>query len=311
VSQVGTFIGFLVLGSANALWMLFLGRIIDGLTAGNLSIAQAYISDVTKPEDRTRAFGLIGIAFGLGFVSGPAISGVLGHRFGYSAPAFAAAGLSFASIMVTWFVLPESARAPSVTPSRIGSLRFFRLPGPRRCLLAFLAFALAFSTLNGGLALFLQGRFSFNVEETAFVYLFSGLVGGLLQGGIGRIAKRLGEPRLALVGFFAMAVGYSLLAVTFNLPVLAVVTAISAAGSAVVRPAITTLLTKSVDRTEQGAVLGMSQSLTSSAQIVGPMMAGFLIEHRRLGAYGLTAGLFAAAGTLLFLLPKDPAAAAA
>lgn len=82
VSQMGTFIGFLILGGANSLWMLFAGRIIDGLTAGNLSIAQAYISDVTEPENRTKAFALIGIAFGAGFLLGPAASGFLAHRFG-------------------------------------------------------------------------------------------------------------------------------------------------------------------------------------------------------------------------------------
>jgi DHA1 family tetracycline resistance protein-like MFS transporter len=324
VSQMGTFVGFLILGSAHTLWMLFLGRIIDGLTAGNLSIAQAYISDVTKPENRTKAFALVGIAFGTGFLVGPAISGFLGHRYGYEAPAFMAAALSLTSILVTWLVLPEPARAPaSVREGEAasakeaaaagepggrlaGALRFLRRPAPRIRLLEFLAFSLSFSTLIGGLALFLERRFSFNVEQTGYIYAFSGLVGGLMQGGIGRLAKRLGEEKLALAGFVAMALGYGLLSVAFKMPVLLALTAISAAGSAVVRPALTTLLTKSVDRSEQGLVLGVSQSLSSSASIVGPMIAGFLIEHRRLGSYGLTAGAFALAGAVLFLVTREP-----
>src|SRR6185295_18708089 len=103
VSQVGTFIGFLILGFAQSLWMVFLARIIDGLTAGNLTVAQAYIADVTTPENRTKSFGYIGIAFGLGFLVGPAISGFLA-QFGNTYPIFAAAGLSFTSIMCTYFL---------------------------------------------------------------------------------------------------------------------------------------------------------------------------------------------------------------
>ena len=168
---------------------------------------------------------------------------------------------------------------------------------------------MSFSMLTGGLALFLEARFEFNVEQTGYVFAFSGLVGGLMQGGLGRLAKRLGEPRLALGGLIAMAVGYGCLALTFNLPVLVAVTFVSSAGSAVVRPALTTLLTKAAGRKEQGSVLGVSQSLSSSAQILAPMLAGFLIEHRKLGSYGLAAGAFAAVGAILLLvIREDPAA---
>ena len=106
VSQIGTLIGFLITAFAGTLWVVFLGRIIDGATAGNLSLAQAYISDVTKPEERAKSFGVIGIAFGLGFLIGPAISGFLSH-FDYRMPIFAAALMSFTSIMATTFLLPS------------------------------------------------------------------------------------------------------------------------------------------------------------------------------------------------------------
>src|SRR6202030_1488117 len=108
VSQLGTFIGFLILAYANALWIIFLSRIIDGLTAGNLSLAQAYISDVTKPEERAKSFALIGIAFGMGFLVGPGVSGYLAS-FSYQLPIFVAAGLSFSSILCTYFLLPSQA----------------------------------------------------------------------------------------------------------------------------------------------------------------------------------------------------------
>src|SRR6059058_1348652 len=112
VSQMGTFAGFLILASARALWMVFLARIIDGLTAGNLTVAQAYISDVTTPENRAKSFGMIGIAFGLGFLIGPAFSGYLA-QFSHVYPILAAAGLSFTSIMCTYFLLPPVAPHPA------------------------------------------------------------------------------------------------------------------------------------------------------------------------------------------------------
>lgn len=323
VSQMGTFIGFLLLGSANSLWMLFAGRIIDGLTAGNLSIAQAYISDVTEPENRTKAFALIGIAFGAGFLLGPAASGFLAHRFGYAAPAFGAAGLSLTSIVVTWSLLREPSRRPieikegAITgaeedPQRARKGRgriaqitwFFGQPTSRLWLLEFLSFSLAFATLLGGLALFLERRLDFNVEQAGYVFAFSGLVGGLLQGGMGKIVKRVGEERLVMLGLLFMAGGNALLAITWSVPTLLVAVFLGAIGGAVVRPSVTTLITKSAERTEQGAILGVSQSITSSSQIVGPLVAGWLIQHGKLSAYAIAAGSFALIGGLRLLLRR-------
>ena len=333
VSQAGTFLGFLTIGFASTLWMLFLGRILDGLTAGNLTIAQAYISDVTRPENRTRAFALIGIAFGSGFLIGPAISGILAHRFGYATPAFAAAALSLLSIVLTATLLPKNpvrpaeddvpaasaqavagaSGAPRPAPAASGSRslafgKFFSRPLPRRRLLEFFAFTLSFSTLVGGLALFLNRRFGFNVENVGWVYAFSGLIGGFIQGGIiGRLVKRYGEAKLALSGFVTMAIGYCFLGLAFRIPVLLLLVAVSGFGVAVTRPALTTLLTKSVSRDEQGAALGVSQSLSSIAQIVGAPVAGLLIEHGWLAAYGLAAGSVALVGVVIGLQP-EPAA---
>src|SRR5580692_2914945 len=136
VSQLGTFIGFLILAYANALWLIFLSRAIDGITAGNLSLAQAYISDVTEPEDRAKSFGLIGIAFGMGFLIGPGLSGFL-SKFGYQYPILVAAGLSATSIVCTYFLLPAVTPPASdnATPRKFTMLdwgnyvRYFRQPG--------------------------------------------------------------------------------------------------------------------------------------------------------------------------------------
>jgi DHA1 family tetracycline resistance protein-like MFS transporter len=329
-SQMGTFAALLVIGGASqmhgavGLAMLFAGRIIDGLTAGNLSIAQAYISDVTKPENRTRAFAIIGISFGLGFLVGPAISGVIAHRFGFGTPAYGAAGLSFLSIVFTATLLPgqvvldrikaEHAASSAGGPPPPGGTRtlalgkFFARPLPRRRLLQFFCFTTSFAVLTGGLALFLERRFDFNVETVGYVFMASGLVGLVIQGGlIGRLVKALGEARLALVGFFTMVAAYPLLGVATTVPQLIGLICVGSFGVAVVRPCITTLLTKSVGRHEQGAALGTSQSLASISQMVGQPLAGILIEHRMLHAYGFAAGAFALAGVVLSLTP-EPAA---
>jgi MFS transporter, DHA1 family, tetracycline resistance protein len=325
VSQIGTFCGFLLIGWANSLWMLFVGRIIDGLTAGNLVIAQAYISDVTRPEERTRAYGLIGISFGSGFILGPVISGLLISRFGFSAPAFGAAALSLTSIVLTATLLPsvkpvadpasradappaEQGSGPSAKASEGGLAafrRYFEQPTPRNRLLTFFAFSLSFSTLIGGLAFYLERRFEFGPQQVGYVYAFSALVGAPTQRWLGRLVARFGEARLVLFGLTGMSVGYGLLGAAYTLPMLLLFIAVSGVGQSLVRPSITTLLTKSVGRTEQGALLGVSQSLTSLAQIAGPPVAGWLIGRQWLAAYGLIAGGFALGGVLLGL-PTAP-----
>jgi MFS family permease len=320
VSQLGTLAAFLLIGGASALWMLFVGRIIDGLTAGNLSIAQAYISDVTKPENRTRAFGVIGISFGLGFLVGPAISGLLAHHYGFAAPAYGAAGLSFLSIVLNVTLLPgkdalerikaQHGAADAATPAPGGTRtlafgEFFSRPEPRLRLLQFFVYTTSFAVLTGGLALFLRERFDFDVKAVGYVFMVSGFMGALIQGGlIGRLVKRLGEARLALVGFATMAVGYPLLGLVTSVPALLALVCFTSFGVAVVRPCVTTLITKSVGRHEQGAALGTSQSLASISQMVGQPLAGLLIEQHLSSWYGLAAGAIALVGVILSASPE-------
>ncbi|APR87779.1 multidrug-efflux transporter [Minicystis rosea] len=321
-SQMGTLAGFLIIGGANSLWLLFVGRMIDGLTAGNLSIAQAYISDVTRPSERTRSFALIGIAFGSGFLFGPMISGELSHRFGFAAPAYMAAALSLLSVILSATLLPDQATlekikaeraaeeglapAPPAGQRNLALGRFLTRPLARRRLLQFFAFTTSFAVLTGGLGLYLERQFHFGPRETGWVYGVSGFVGAVIQGGaIKRLVQRLGEPRLALFGFVSMAITYPFLGlIGDSYTKLFILVVLSSFGVAVVRPCLTTLITKSVSREEQGAALGTSQSLTSISQIVGPSMAGFFIQHHQLGAYGAAAGVFAIVGAVLSMQPE-------
>jgi DHA1 family tetracycline resistance protein-like MFS transporter len=302
VSQMGTFVGFLILAYANALWIIFLSRVIDGLTAGNLSLAQAYISDVTKPEDRAKSFALIGIAFGMGFLIGPGISGYL-SQFSYQYPIFAAAALSATSILATYFLLPSTRpqSADAATPRKFtmldwgNYLRYFRQPELAPLLWQFFAFTLAFSMFMTGFPLFAERRFEwhghpFGPKEVGYVYAYLGVLGVILQGGlIGRLVKAFGELTLVRAGFFFGMVGLTALGFTHALPLLLVVTAISSSGTGVVRPALTSLITQKAGRSEQGVVLGLTQSLNSIAAIVAPAIGGFLIDHSLLTGWALLA----------------------
>ncbi len=319
-SQIGTLIGFIILARAQSLWMVFLSRVIDGSTAGNLSVAQAYISDVTEPKNRAKAFGIIGVAFGLGFLVGPAVSGYL-SQFGFQHPVYAAAGLSLTSILATYFLLPESP------PIKADPAEEEELPAGRRLgiwdwgryknyfkddvlsplLLQFFAFAFSFSMFISGFALFAERRFTydgmpFGPREVGYIFAYTGFLGIILQGGlIGRLVNKYGEEKLALAGFLTSTIGYGCLSFTTSIPGLIAVATIASFGSGVLRPAITSLISKNAPRREQGVVLGLTQSMNSVAQIGAPLIAGGLIEYGLLSPWALLAAASSFAGFFLIL----------
>jgi MFS family permease len=317
LSQMGTLIGFLILAAANSLWLVFLSRAIDGLTAGNLSLAQAYISDVTRPEERSRAFGIIGIAFGFGFLVGPAVSGFL-STFGYHYPILAAAALSFLSICATYFLLPANPPLPAghdEGPAGPGGERltllewgryteYFKRPFLAPLLWKFFSFVFSFSLFIAGFALFAERRYTWNghpfgPKEVGYVFAYSGLIGGTLQGGLlGRLVKRFGERPLLAAGFVSAILGYVAFGFAYSIAALIVVTTIASLGG-VIRPVVTSLITQVAGRREQGTVLGLTQSLTSIAQIVAPVIAGFLIQHMLLLEWALIAGAVSTVGWLI------------
>lgn len=298
VSQAGTFVGFLILAGANALWVVFLSRIIDGLTAGNLSLAQAYISDVTQPEERAKSFALIGIAFGMGFLVGPGVSGYLAG-FDYRYPIFVAAALSFTSILCTYFLLPAHRPERDSNPRKFTILdwgryvEFFKRPGLAPLLWQFFCFTFTFALFMSGFPLFAERRFTwggkpFGPKQVGYVYAYVGFLGIILQGGlIGRLVKALGEMKLARISFALTAVGMAVLGFTYDIPILLVVAAMAGIGTGGLRPALTSLVTQKAARSEQGTVLGLTQSLMSVSQIAAPFIAGLLITRYWLEAWAL------------------------
>ena len=315
VSQVGTLAGFILLAQAPSLFWIFVARVIDGLTAGNLSLAQAYISDVTEAKDRAKSFALIGIAFGVGFFFGPWVSGWLAH-IDMRYPIYLAAGLSALSIAATLILLPgappNAAPAAGEPAGRRVSIfsfgaymQYFKRPVLGRLLLEFLAFAFAFTTFTSGFALFAERRLvydghPFTSREIGWAYAYSGFVGIILQGGlIGRLVKKFGEARLIRISWLFSVAGYALLALPSHLwPLLAVATLVTI-GHGSCRPVLTSLITQNAGRDEQGVVLGLTQSLNAVAQTLSPILGGFLIGEGQLAAWTWVAAATAAVGLVL------------
>ncbi len=328
VSQAGTFVGFLILAFSRHIWLLFLARAIDGATAGNLTIAQAYISDVTKPEHRAKSFALIGIAFGFGFLVGPAIAGFLA-RYGYEAPILLASGLSFTTILCTFFLLPrrevvhqrnEAAAADPGPGGRRLSLiswgqyrKYFRDRELARLLMQWLLFSFSFSTFISGFALFAERRYVWNghpvgVREVGYIFAFTGFIGIIMQGGmVGRFVKWWGERRVVQIGFITSCVGDMAIGFTRTIGQLLWVAGFSNIGGAGLRPALTSLITQKADKREVGVIIGLTQSLMSIAQITAPIISGLLIDRHLLTTWAVWAGVLAGLA-LLFQTHRNTAA---
>ena len=300
LSIIGTGIGFLVLGFAKTIVMLFVGRILDGITGGNISTAQAYIADITTEENRAKGMGMIGAAFGLGFIFGPAIGGIL-SRWGIQVPFIFAAVLCFANAMLLYFTLPETVTPdhPAKNSAARGrSLRqvMLSLKQPRLAfvLVIYFLFIVAFSIMTSSFSFYTMFRFGYDAQHTGYLFAYVGLIAVIIQGGlIGRLVKRFGELPLVIVGAFCFAI--SLFAVPFvgpaagGLAALLIGGGVFSMGNSLATPALTSLASKSADPAQQGVVLGVTQSTASLARAVGPSLAALLISSSiaHLGADGL------------------------
>lgn len=300
LSIIGTGIGFLILGLATTVLMLFAGRILDGITGGNISTAQAYIADITTKENRAKGMGLIGAAFGLGFIFGPAIGGIL-SQWGIHVPFFFAATLCFANAILLYFRLPETVTPDHPAKNSAAGGRSWRqvllsLKEPRLAfvLIIYFLFIVAFSIMTTSFSLYTMFRFGYDAQHTGYLFAYVGLIAVIIQGGlIGRLVKRFGELPLVIFGAFCFAI--SLFAVPFvgpaagGLAALLIGGGVFSMGNSLATPALTSLASKSVGPEQQGVVLGVTQSTASLARAVGPSLAALLISSSiaHLGADGL------------------------
>jgi MFS transporter, DHA1 family, tetracycline resistance protein len=314
-SVLGSGLAYLVFGLSHALWLLFLARIVDGLSGGNISAAQAYIADVTPPETRAKNMGLIGAAFGLGFIFGPAVGGLLA-RISLQTPAFVAGGLSLVTAAFGYFVLPESLPPErrrtekialrDLNPAKqVGAV--LRRPDLRPSLLGLFALNFALSGLQTNFAVFTLTRFQLGPHENAYIFTFLGIVAALMQGVVvRRLVEWFRDRALALAGLAIMAGGLSLLAFSESLWMVYVAVAATAVGSALATPTLTGIVSRTVSSREQGTILGATQSLNSLTRVFGPVWAGLVFDFAGPGAPYWTAALVVVAAGLLVRAAPEP-----
>lgn len=299
LSIVGTMVGFGVLATAKTLWVLMLSRTLDGLTGGNISVAQAYIADVTKPEERGRAMGMIGAAFGLGFILGPAAGGLL-SGISYSAPAWLGAALAAVNVALVLSLLPESlsaedkirlaarARKAFDFSSLAEALRHKRV-GP--LLSVRFLIGISFAIFESGFALWAIAALNLSARDTAFVLMWVGINSVFMQAFlIGRLTKRWGDDGLLITSLAVAAV--SLIAWGFigNVWVLVALMPVLSFGMAISNTISTSAITKAVHRDEVGGMLGISTSIQALTRIPAPIIAGALIDYVAVWSPGAVAG---------------------
>lgn len=287
ISVFGTFLGFLLLGFANALWMLFASRILDGLTGGNLSVAQAYISDVTDEKSRSKGLGLIGAAFGLGFIIGPVTGGLL-SQWGYAVPAFVAAAISFLNLILIYAWLPESLteekrsqmseKRPAVTLNAL--LVAFQRPFTGSILITRFFFGLAFAIFQTIFSLYALAKFNLTARDTGFVLTYVGVLSVIVQGFlVGRLTSRYREDLLITVAVALMGIsllGWALAPSVLWLYIIMTPTALS---GGLLNTLLSSTLTKAVAPQEIGGILGLSAAVESSTRIIAPILGGVLLQQ--------------------------------
>lgn len=293
VSQAGTLTALLMNGLAPVLIFLYLSRIIDGLTGGNVTVAQAYLSDVTDEKTRTRGLGLINAAFALGFIFGPAFGGVIAARFGPRVPFFAAAVMSLTTILLSTFLLPESLpperRKREGDAARLSARRnnWELVRSPAIAIILLVAFGTQFGffsfqtifVLWGERVLFPGQSQDFVTEAIAIILSLNGICGVITQVWlVGPLVRRLGETNLANGGNFMRAIAFALLAMFPSLLSVLVAMPLLSIGAGVALPAVIALLTFAAPPNARGGVIGLNQSASALGAILGPLLGGFLFD---------------------------------
>ena len=287
LSQISTFVGFVFLGFATTVVLLIAARLIDGLLGSNMTVSQAYISDITEPKHRTRVYSYSSGVFGAGLIFGPFIGGIL-STINYSVPMFFAAAITLISIALVILFLPETI--PKKTEKISLSFNdvipvdnvkhFVRTHHIRSRLLMFFIYTMAFFLFISNLSLLGIAQFHITAEQVSFYMVWIGLIRvGIQTVLIARILRFFGENRVLLIGVFSMIISMVTLVFSTEYLFVFVPLVFLAFGTGVGRPILTSRLTNSVTQKETGAILGVNNALTSVAQIIAPIFGGFIIEY--------------------------------
>ena len=287
LSIIGSGIGYLMIGFAGSLLMVYAGRILGGITGANLSTAQAYIADITTRENRAKGMGLFGMAFGLGFILGPASAGIL-SKFGHAVPFFVAAALSFGNAVLLYFILPESKKFGETVAEKknriIELLETFKDSRFAVVTLEYFLLVMAFSMMTTAFPLYTNYSFGYNAEKTGYVLAYVGLLAVIVQGGLlGKLSKKFGEANLVIAGCFLLVLSFLVVPYvseeSFGLVGLLIGAGCFAVGNSISSPSLTSLASKNADESEQGKILGVMQSAASLARAISPTLTGFLLNN--------------------------------
>ena len=283
ISLVGTAVGSFVTGLAGAMWVLFLGRILDGASGASVSVAQGAVADIAPPERRAQLMGMLGAAFGIGFVVGPALGG-LAALGGPHVPFFVAGTIAAVNAVVALVRLPETRTHRTTAPAR--SARGAAMNGTlRRYAVTALMTSLGFSGFEATFSLLGQARFGLTEGSTAVVFLFVGLMLVGVQGGmIGPLTARAGSRRLLAVGLVAVTAGLGTLGLATSWWLLCLSLALLSFGQGVASPSVTNLVTAAAPPDRRGEALGYQQSVGAIGRIVGPALAGAMFDHVSVGS---------------------------
>jgi DHA1 family tetracycline resistance protein-like MFS transporter len=295
VSLIGSVIGYAVMANAHSLTMLFIARIIAGICGASVGTAAAYIADITPAENRSRRMGLIGAAFGVGFVLGPAIGGILSH-FWTVAPFWFGAGLAFLNAIAVLMFLPEPEkhvkRSEVSTPVAADAVDRTGFEGIALLVVTYFVAIAGFAIVTMIYPQVLDRRFTLNTSQISMVFVFLGLVGAFIQGGaIGRLAKRFGDYKLAGTGLLLMAISMLVMPLAQNMGLFLLFTFGLAVGNSLAQPTLMAMASRLAATTAQGRVIGTVQSAGSLGRVVGPSAGGFMLGWDRPGpvlAYGNT-----------------------
>ncbi len=317
LSVAGTFLALISLGlillynPSGSIVLIFATRLFDGLTGGNITVAQSYISDVTTPENRAKGLGMIGAAFGLGFIFGPAIGGFT-SQWGYQVPALLAAGLSFTNLILITLILPESLSAETRSKLRHSDKTKFSLKILKEALSKPIAgpllhsrvyYSFAHGVFQTIFALYAQKRLNLDASQTGLVLGYVGILVVLVQvGAIGKLTKKYTENQLMKSSSFILVISYLLWALVPNLILLMIVLIPIAAGSGILNTVLRSALTKSVAKEEIGGILGLSSSLESMTSIITPILGGFLMASLGTWAPGIFSSIVTA--SLLWFISR-------
>jgi MFS family permease len=298
----GTSAALLVLGLAPSLAWMFAARLLGGAFAANVSVASAYITDVTDEADRTRFMGLLGASFGVGFVLGPAIGGLLAP-YGHHVPMVTAAGIAACNAVYAAFVLREPPHR-SEGALAVGRLAVLRTPAVRRLCLANLLFSLGVTQLETVFAFFMADRFGYDARQVAFVLVGMAVVMGGIQGGAMRpLAARIAERRLVSAGSALLALAFATMAWAPSVALLLLPLGVSAVGRGIAQPSLMSLASFAAPPGQRGLVMGSFQSAASLARVFGPVSAGLLYDQSLAGPFQLAAVLLALVVILAARLP--------